>query len=98
MKSKFKNDKYKHVRGASRLLRISCRQCDSVICHYQKDGHGGLFRLYLDRISNANTALEDKGLNCPNGHLVAVKIIYEKEDRPAFRLLPSAIMKKILET
>lgn len=98
MKSKFKNDKYKHVRGASRLLRISCRQCGSVICNYQKDGHGGLFRLYLDRISEPGTPLGDKGLSCPNGHLVAVRIIYEKESRPAFRLLPSAIIKKILET
>jgi hypothetical protein len=43
-------------------------------------------------------SLEGKSLSCPNGHLVAVRIIYEKESRPAFRLLPSAIMKKILET
>ena len=93
---KLKNDKYKRVRGGeSRLLQISGQKCGAQLCHYQKDGPGGLLRMYLDRISEPEVSLERKDLACPQGHLVGVRIVYKKEDRPAFRLVPDAIIKKI---
>ncbi len=95
---KLKNDKYKHARGGySRLLRICCQKCDAEICRYQKDGPGALRRMYIDRISEPTVSLVRKDLTCPNGHLLGIKIIYEKEDRPAFRLIADSFIKKIVK-
>ena len=95
---KLKNDKYKKARGGySRLLRISCQKCGSLICLYQKDGSGGLRRMYVDRISEPEVSLARKDLTCPKGHLLGVKIIYEKEKRPAFRLFVDSVAKKIVK-
>lgn len=92
----FKNDKYKKVRGGySRLLKISCRKCGSLICTYQKDGSGNLRRMYLDRMIEPKVSISRKDLFCPEDHLLGVKIIYEKEKRPAFRLFVDAVVKKI---
>lgn len=94
----FKNDKYKKVRGGySRLLKISCQKCGEHICIYQKDGPGNLRRMYIDRISGAKVPISKKDLSCPKGHLLGVKIIYEKEKRPAFRLFVDSIIKKIIK-
>ncbi|TRZ53632.1 MAG: hypothetical protein D4S01_00995 [Dehalococcoidia bacterium] len=93
-----KKDKYKKVRGGySRLLQISCQKCASPICTYQKDGSGNLRRMYIDRISNPKISITKKNLTCPKGHLLGVKIIYEKEKRPAFRLFVDAVVKKIIK-
>ena len=96
-KNLFKNDRYKKTRGGySRLLQISCRKCDSLICLYQKDGPGNLRRMYLDRILNSKVPIATpKNFTCPKGHILGVKIIYEKEKRPAFRLFVDSIIKKI---
>ena len=95
---KFKNDKYRRVRGGySRLLKISCQKCESVVCQYQKDGPGNLRRVYLDRISEPKVTLSGKILKCPKGHVLAVRTVYEKEGRSAFRLFVDAITKKILK-
>ncbi len=97
-KSLFKNDKYKKARGGySRLLQISCQKCGKQICKYQKDGPGNLRRMYVDRISENKVPLMGKSLNCPEGHLLGVKIIYEKENRPAFRLFVDSVVKKIIK-
>lgn len=94
---KFKNDRYKKTRGGySRLLQISCQKCGSVICLYQKDGAGNLRRMYIDRINEPKVSLARKDLTCPKGHLLGVKIIYEKEKRPAFRLFVDSVAKKIV--
>jgi len=96
---KFKNDQYKRARGGySRLLRISCQKCDTAVCLYQKDGPGNLRRMYVDRISDAKVSLVRKDLTCSNGHLVGVKIVYEKEKRPAFRLFVDSVVKKIVKS
>ena len=98
-KSIFKNDKYKKVRGGySRLLEISCQKCSSVICKYQKDGPGNLRRMYFDRISEPQISISRKDLTCFKGHLLGVKIIYEKENRPAFRLFVDSVIKKIVKS
>ena len=95
MKQVLKNDKYRKTRGGySRLLSISCEKCGSNICIYQKDGPGNLRRMYLDRIIDPKISLSRKDLSCPKGHLLGVKIIYEKEKRPAFRMFVDAVKKK----
>ena len=94
---KLKNDKYKRARGGySRLLRISCQKCDSLVCFYQKDGPGNLRRMYIDRIAEPKVSISRKDLTCTNNHLIGVKIVYEKEKRPAFRLFVDSVAKKIV--
>jgi hypothetical protein len=99
MKSIFKNDKYKRIRGGySRLLSISCQKCGENICNYQKDGPGNLRRMYHDRIIDTNVIISRKDLSCSNNHLLGVKIIYKKENRPAFRLFVESVVKKIIKS
>jgi len=94
-----KNDKYKKARGGySRLLNISCQKCGKQVCQYQKDGPGNLRRMYLDRISDKKVPILEKSLSCPEGHIIGVKIIYEKENRPAFRLFVDSVIKKIVKS
>jgi len=91
-----KNDKYRRVRGGhSRLLNISCEKCGEHICFYQKDGPGALRRMYVDRIVEPIVSISRKDLSCPEGHLLGVKVMYEKEKRPAFRLFVDSVTKKI---
>lgn len=98
MKKVFKNDRYKKNRGGySRLLAIACQKCGSAICKYQKDGPGTLRRMYIDRISDAKVSIGRKDLTCAKGHLVGVKMLYEKENRPAFRLFVDSVTKKIIK-
>jgi len=78
------------------MLAISCQKCGSPIFRYQKDGPGTLRRMYVDRISEAEVPVGRKDLTCTKGHLVGVKIIYEKENRPAFRLFVDSVTKKIV--
>jgi hypothetical protein len=94
--TKLKNDNYRRARGGySRMLTISCEKCGAEVCKYQKDGPGTLRRMYLDRISDAKAPLNRKDLSCSKGHLLGVKIIYDKEKRSAFRLFVDAVTKKI---
>ncbi len=98
-KGSLKNDKYKLARGGySRLLNISCQKCSDHICNYQKDGPGVLKRMYMDRINEPAVSILKKELTCPNNHLIGIKMIYEKEDRPAFRLFVDSISKKIIKS
>ncbi len=98
MKKVFKNDRFKKSRGGySRLLAISCQKCGSAICKYQKDGPGNLRRMYIDRIIEPKVSISKKDLTCAKGHLVGVKMIYEKESRPAFRLFVDSVAKKIIK-
>ena len=93
-----KNDKYKKSRGGySRLLDISCEKCGEQVCFYQKDGPGILKRMYHDRISNPSVSIARKDFSCPNGHLLGVKIVFEKEKRPAFRLFVGSVLKKVVK-
>ena len=95
---KLKNDKYKKDRGGySRLLKINCDGCGSLVCLYQKDGPGNLRRMYIDRIIDPTVSISRKDLSCPKGHLLGVKIIYEKEKRLAFRLFVDSVAKKIVK-
>ncbi len=62
---------------------------------YQKDGQGNLRRTYIDRIVESKISTSKKDLSCTEGHLLGVKIIYDREKRPAFRLFVDAVAKKI---
>lgn len=94
----FQNDKYRKSRGDySRFLDIRCRKCNKHVCVYQKDGSGNLRRMYVDRINKPAVSILKKELTCPNGHVLAVKTMYEKEKRSAFRLFVDAVTKKIVK-
>ena len=90
--------------GTSAFFDIYCSQCRNWLLLYQKDGPGNLFRLYLDRIhapenlailSRAGKSQKFTGLTCTNCNAsIGVPMVYEPEDRSAFRLIPSAIVKK----
>jgi hypothetical protein len=96
---KLKTDKYRRARGGySRLFQIFCQKCGTTMCLYQKDGPGNLRRMYLDRIIQPKVSVVRKDLTCSKGHLVGVKIIYDKEKRPAFRLFVDAVVKKIVKS
>lgn len=105
---KLKSDKYKKSRGGySRLLDISCANCQNHICFYQKDGPGILKRMYLDRIyeSGKYSGIENQPLKsipqltCSKCEtLLGVPYIYEKENRLAFRLFVGGVFKKIVKS
>ncbi len=99
-------DRYAKERGPSMLLEISCSQCKTPIMIYQKDGEGRLLRTYLDRIrypeklveevsnTNFNNKNAKMNLACPNCHqVIGVPMIYEREKRPAFRMLHGTFSK-----
>lgn len=99
-----KRDRYKSARGGkSRLLDILCRRCESPVLVYQKDGPGGLLRLYIDRILSPrglsgmrHLPLNDiPYLKCPRcGNLLGSPYVYAKEKRPAYRLHREAIISR----
>lgn len=96
--AKLKKDAFRRIRGGhSRILQISCQKCGVQICRYQKDGPGALRRMYIDRIIEPAVSIRGKNLLCPQGHVVGVKIIYEKEKRLAYRLFVDAVVKKIVK-
>lgn len=53
--------------------------------------------MYVDRIVEPNVSLNGKSILCPNKHLLGTKMIYKKENRPAFRLFVDAVTKKIVK-
>ncbi len=102
----FKKDKYKKARGGrSRLLDISCPDCGTHICYYQKDGPGLLKRMYLDRIFDSKySGLENSDIKslpqfiCPKcERYLGVPDIYKKENRLVYRLFVGAINKKLIK-
>jgi hypothetical protein len=101
----WKNDTYRKARGGyARLLAVSCATCGTHLFSYQKDGPGIVKRLYLDRIYQSHTyeglqhrALQDiPPLLCPQcGEHLGMPMIYQKEQRLAFRLFAGAVTTKI---
>ena len=100
-----KKDRYVKARGGnSHFLDLHCGQCRQHLALYQKDGEGSLLRLYLDRIMAPPDlqALQSKGskkdlpaLKCSKCQaLIGVPMVYEKENRLAFRLQRGSIVKK----
>lgn len=54
--------------------------------------------MYIDRIIEPETLVIKNNIFCLNNHLIGIKIIYEKENRPAFRLFVDSIIKKIVKS
>jgi hypothetical protein len=104
-KLEFKKDGFKKSRGGySRFLTISCAKCGEFVLLYQKDGPGALKRMYFDRIFSPKMfvgleALPFKKIpplicmKCE--HVLAVPYLYEKENRPSFRVFEGAVGKKL---
>ena len=92
-----KNDKYRKTRGGySRVLQLSCSNCEKSLFRYQKDGPGILKRLYIDRILDSKTTAAK--LTCPKCKgTLGIKTIYKKENRPAYRLFVGATSKKVVK-
>ena len=101
----WKNDTYKKARGGyARLLAVSCATCGTHLFYYQNDGPGMVKRLYLDRIyqSTVYAGLQHRVLPhlpqllCPQcGEHLGMPMIYQKEQRLAFRLFAGAVTTKI---
>lgn len=101
-----KKDKYVNARGGnSHFLDLFCSKCNQHFALYQKDGHGQLFRMYLDRIFEprglallqlkAGSKAEIPNLQCPVcGTLIGTPMIYEAEKRLAFRLIRGSFAQK----
>jgi hypothetical protein len=51
--------------------------------------------MYLDRIINSAVPTAEETFACPNKHILGVRVIWEKERRPAFRLFVDAVTKKV---
>ncbi len=104
---KFKPAKDRYVKargGSSNFLYIECGNCDDPLMVYQKDGPGRLLRTYTDRILwppelvdklhdlTPDTIKTAGALACDNcENTIGVPMIYDAENRPAFRLIPGTI-------
>jgi hypothetical protein len=107
-KFKLKKDRFSKARGgASQFFNIFCSQCRTWILLYEKDRRGNLFRLYLDRIHapenlaalknqyTVHSVNDISPLKCSNcNNLVAVGMIYEPENRLAYRLIYGTYVKQ----
>jgi len=103
---KLRRDRFMSSRGGtSAFYNIYCARCRQWLLLYQKDGKGNLFRLYLDRIhAPENLAMlhhsvggsaKFPGLACSQCNTsIGVSMIYKREDRPAFRLIPGTIVRQ----
>ncbi|MDR3624263.1 MAG: hypothetical protein P4L16_03875 [Chlamydiales bacterium] len=95
-KQRFIRDYYQQKRGTPKMLLIQCSHCNNYLMHYQKDGPGPLLRCYIDRIYHPKSTSTDTSLTCSSCHtIIGDPIIYEKEQRSAYNLVPdSFIIKK----
>lgn len=91
----FISDKYRDNRGGwSRVLKVTCKNCDEFLFHYQKDGPGLLKRSYIDRIIEKNSlAIQKDWVYCPHCKVcLGFNEPYAKENnRPAIRWAVEAI-------
>ena len=93
---KIKRDKYQKTRsGISKIYRIFCAECVSLLGEYQKDGVGQLRRLYQDRYEPVKPQHKARTGYCVCGNWYGVPYIYRKEDRPAIKLFVGKIRKKL---
>lgn len=84
------------------ILSVGCSKCGKEILLYQKDGRGGLKRLYLNRILSPEplACLQDiitgvkqmEALKCVCGQLIGLPMLH-REGRLAFRLVQGNFSK-----
>jgi len=110
-KLRLKNDRYRNSRGGRAvLLEILCGRCGRKVVLYQKDGHGGLHRLYLNRIVAPDTyaklqsdpqiraTADMPNLVCSECHSLVGTPMHHNDGRLAFRLVPGSFAKKQVST
>lgn len=111
MKFQLKQDKYRKARGGkSLLLDLRCACCNGHLMVYQKDGAGELLRCYYDRIRLLNIGTEIlvepsldrlfgiEKLICSSCEApIGEAMVYEREERSAFRLFKGTVSKKIIK-
>lgn len=96
-------DKRKLPSG-SFLLTVICAACREPVLLYQKDGRGGLLRIYLNRVLEppalatlAESCVEKAdvpGLVCEScGSVLGVPIVHG-DGRLAWRVIPGRIVKQ----
>lgn len=101
-----KKDKYFRDRGSTYvILSIRCVKCNKEVLLYQKDGRGGLKRLYLNRIltpenlaslqETVDSVKRMRMLKCECGTNIGIPMLH-REGRLAFRLIPSSFTKHII--
>lgn len=105
---KFRLDSsYKKRGGTAQWMAIKCKCCSKLLCLYQKDGSGNLYRLYADRISDLDgNRLSQEidihytgNLGCPSCRTIfAISMVYKKDIRPrlAFRIVDPGITRTII--
>lgn len=95
---KIKKDKYRRARGgSSKILAIYCN-CGSFLWLYQKDGPGQLKRMYLDRIMGKDFEPLVASAKCEKcGKVIAIPMVYKKENRPALRVIRGMTTKKSIQ-
>ncbi len=90
-----KNDSYSKARGGwSRIIEVVCEGCGSRLCFYQKDGPGPLKRMYVDRMIHFKPG-GDELLCVECERVLGMKIVYKKENRPAYRLFQDSVKKRL---
>lgn len=101
-----KKGRYVKSRGGnSHFLDLYCGKCKEHLVLYQKDGHGSLLRLYIDRIfdpkelSELQLKVTEKSkmpnLTCSKcNSLIGIPMVYKSEKRLAFRLIRGSFLKK----
>jgi hypothetical protein len=87
---------------ATKIISLDCRQCDTTVVEYKKQGTGGLVRILIDRIQGPEFLhqLKQVGrksdlppLTCGQcGALIGTPTVYEGK-RLAFRLVKGAFKK-----
>jgi hypothetical protein len=96
----FRKDKFFRARDSyAEWWKICCAQCGNGVLLYQKDGHGKLFRCYLNRIFAPTKYAELEGneimtkkkmprLECQKCHTLLGMPMLHWEGRLAYRLIP----------
>jgi len=98
MPYEIKKDGFRAGRGGhTRILKLTCSKCDMFLCNYQKDGPGHLRRVYFDRMIGFSVDEDAQFLCCLKcDTILGMKIVYEEENRLAYRLFVDAINQKIV--
>lgn len=93
---KIKNDKFQKSRGGtSCILDVRCDHCAGHVCYYQKKRPRLTQAYVICRMINLQPTGES--LLCAGcQRLLGVRVIWQKEDRPAYRLFAGAVTKKII--
>jgi hypothetical protein len=99
---KIKKDKYLRERGkTTKIIRVLCAKCNSLIFIYQKDGPGWLKRCYLNRVFEPKNYAKIKDLSelsklkCKCGSIIGSPIRY-KDGRLAYHLVRGKFRRKTL--